>query len=317
LSFAADTKKELTLISEASSSQKNELAAVFAASGQWLTVDGRALFVVETENVATARRIYTQVKTQFGLSAEVAVRRKMRLKKNNVYGIRLTEGQTEVVLPHLGWDFATVEEPHKSGTILPFHEPPFTDVESVRAYLRGAFLAAGSVNAPGSPSYHLEVHVPTQAHADYIQEKMNQYELNAKQFRRKKGFIVYLKEGEKIVDFLSIIGAHQALLKFEDRRILKGMRNQVNRLVNCETANMNKTINAAVRQLETIQRLQATVGLETLPAHLREVAEVRLRFPEANLQELCERLDHRVSKSGLNHRFRKLEEMVAERSLHR
>lgn len=148
--------------------------------------------------------------------------------------------------------------------------------------------------------------------AETVLALMNDYELHARLTTRKKGYIVYLKEGEKIVDFLNLIGAVRALLKFEDTRILKGMRNQVNRLVNCETANMNKTIAAAVRQLENIQLIEAHMGLQQLPDSLRVAAELRLRYPEANLQELCRRMGNRVSKSGLNHRFRKMEE-IAER----
>ena len=143
-----------------------------------------------------------------------------------------------------------------------------------------------------------------------IQSLMNEYGLHAKVIARKRGYVVYLEEGEKIVEFLSLIGAHQALLKFEDVRILKGMRNQVNRLVSCETANMNKTISAAVRQLEVIQFIDDHMGLSNLPDKLREVAEIRRKYPEVNLQELCDRMSHKVSKSGLNHRFRKLEEIA-------
>lgn len=305
MSFASETKKELTWIHERSDCQISEFAAVVSSIGVIVKQDGRLSIVMETENVATARRIYTQLKEMLNISAEVVVRRKMRLKKNHVYGIRLSESQALSMLEQLSWRDMPMTEGH-----LPFRIPPHTHTQALRAYLRGIFLAAGSVNAPGSSSYHLEVQVPSQEHAKYVQSLLNSYQLNAKFFQKKKAYIVYLKEGEKIVDFLSIIGAHQALLKFEDTRILKGMRNQVNRLVNCETANMNKTISAAVRQLESIRRLEATVGLSSLPDHLREAAELRLRYPEANLQELCSHLHNRVSKSGLNHRFRKLIELA-------
>ncbi len=126
----------------------------------------------------------------------------------------------------------------------------------------------------------------------------------------KKGFVLYIKEGEKIIEFLSLIGAHQALLRFEDVRIMKDMRNSVNRLVNCETANLNKTIGAAVRQIDNIRLLQKEVGLNNLPEKLREVAEIRLKHPDMNLKEVGDLLKGQVSKSGVNHRLRKIDELA-------
>lgn len=283
--------------------QRSELEAMLALNGVIQYLDGRKSLDVETENVATARRIYTLLKSQFELHPEVLVRKKMRLKKNNVYAVRVVQ-HFDRVLQGLGW-----KEWPEAGDIGP---SDITKRKSCcrRSYLRGAFLAAGSVNDPGSSSYHLEVGANCQELARRLRDLMNGYGLHAKLIRRKKGYVVYLKEGEKIVEFLNIIGAHQALLKFEDVRILKGMRNQVNRLVNCETANLNKTIGAAVRQLEVIQLIDKHLGIANLPAKLREVAELRIKYPEVNLQELTMHLQQKVSKSGLNHRFRKLEEIA-------
>lgn len=301
MSFAAQTKKELTLIVEQACCQLSELEAMVQLNGMLKHVDGRNILDIETENVATARRIYTQLRERFDIHPEVLVRKKMRLKKNNVYAVRVSVNP-EPILAQLG---LAVE-----ANVLVAKAPVRNKTCCHRAFLRGAFLAAGSVNDPGSTSYHLEISTSTTAQAEQLRVLMNEYGLHAKVIGRKKGYVVYLKEGEKIVEFLSVIGAHQALLKFEDVRIIKGMRNQVNRLVNCETANMNKTILAAVRQTEVIQYIENRIGLQQLPSHLREVAELRLRFPEVNLQELCERLGNKVSKSGLNHRFRKLEDIA-------
>ncbi len=306
MSFAAQTKKELTLVAESPCCRRAELLAILDLNAQVVDSGGFLSMVVETENVATARRIYTQVKEQFGIHPEVVVRKKMRLKKNNVYAVRCSLVQARQMAEELGFHLPAREGHVKSKF------PRKWKSCCKRAYLRGAFLASGSVNSPGSQSYHLEINASLKAAAEEVQALMNEFGLHAKQISRKKGYVVYLKEGEKIVDFLSLIGAHQALLKFEDTRILKGMRNQVNRLVNCETANMNKTITAAVRQLDVIQYIEDRIGLEKLPSHLREVAELRLKYPEINLQELSARLGHVVSKSGLNHRFKKLEQ-IAER----
>ncbi len=179
-----------------------------------------------------------------------------------------------------------------------------------RAYLRGAFLAGGSVNSPEGTSYHLEISSMYAAHCEALCDLMNEFELNARCIERKKGFVLYIKEGEKIIEFLSIIGAHQALFRFEDVRIMKDMRNSVNRIVNCETANLNKTIGAAVRQIENIKLLQKEIGLENLPEKLREVAETRLKHPDINLKEVGELMAGTVSKSGVNHRLRKLDELA-------
>lgn len=308
MSFASLTKKELTLIEQSLCCQQAELEALITVNGKLRNLNSRAVLDTETENVAIARRIYTLMKSAFAVHPEVVVRRKMRLRKNNVYAIRLSSKPLEV-LSGLGWDVPALGTPAE--TTLPVLNKRRKRC-CQRAYLRGAFLAAGSVNDPGSNSYHLEISVPTEDLGQVLVSLTNAYDLHAKLIQRKRGYVLYLKEGEKIVDFLSIIGAHQALLKFEDVRILKGMRNQVNRLVNCETANLNKTIGAAVRQLEVIRFIDDHVGLQSLPEHLREVAELRLRYPEVNLQELTARLQHKVSKSGLNHRFKKLEQIARQ-----
>jgi DNA-binding protein WhiA len=303
VSFAARTKKELTLVQEQSCCRQAELEALILGSGHLRPLDGRTALDIETENVATARRIYTLLKDVLAVQPEVVVRRKMRLKKNNVYAVRIPV-HGEEMLARLGL-VADADDHHVRIAQPRKHKPCCK-----RAFLRGAFLAGGSVNDPGSSSYHLEIGVADPTTAETLLELLNGYQLHARLLRRKKGFVLYVKEGEKIVEFLSIIGAHQALLRFEDVRILKGMRNQVNRLVNCETANLNKTISAAIRQLEVIRLIDERIGLQSLPDHLREVAEMRLRYPDVNLQELSARLTHKVSKSGLNHRFRRLQEIA-------
>jgi len=306
MSFAAQVKKELTQIHNKSCCERAELAALVQHCGLLETPvaeDGR--LDVATENAAIARRIYTLMKPHCPSGLEVLVQRKMQLKKNNIYIVRLRRG-IQTFLLYL--DVLT-----KSGVITQTVMPVHTLKPCCKkAYLRGAFLAAGSVNDPDSTSYHLELASKTRAHADSLWHVTNDYGLHAKVMGRKRGFVVYIKEGEKIIEFLGIVGAHQALLHFEDVRIVKGMRNQVNRLVNCETANLNKTILAAVRQLDNIRLLDEELGLDRLSAKLRIVAERRLQFPDMTLQELAESLPERVSKSGLNHRLRKLDELAAK-----
>jgi DNA-binding protein WhiA len=303
MSFAARTKKELTQLESKPCCQKAELAALVRMNGLVHIGNGRLSLDVTTENAAIARRIYTMIKTMFGIHAEVLVQKKMRLKKNNIYMVRLPYQVREVlhslrIADEAGDFFDTIDSELIKKTCCK------------RSYLRGAFLAGGSVNDPEGSSYHLELASADRQHTVALVDLMNHFSLNAKWIDRKKTYVAYLKEGEKIIEFLNIIGAHQALLHFEDVRILKGMRNQVNRLVNCETANLNKTINAAVRQIENIRLLERVIGFDKLHPKLREVAEMRLRHPDINLKELGAMLSGNVSKSGVNHRLRKLDEMA-------
>ena len=178
-----------------------------------------------------------------------------------------------------------------------------------RAYLRGAFLCVGSMSNP-QKSYHLEFVCEWEAQARQIQEVLRSFELDAKIVRRKKYYVVYLKEGAGIVDLLNVMGAHLSLMDLENLRIEKEMRNSINRQVNCEAANITKTVNAASKQIEDILLLKKHYGLSNLPENLQEMALIRLSHPESSLQELGGYLNPPVGKSGVNHRLRKLSEMA-------
>lgn len=178
-----------------------------------------------------------------------------------------------------------------------------------RAFIRGAFLAAGSMSDPNK-SYHFEIVCRSHAQARQLQEIINSFEMDAKIVLRKKNRVVYLKEGAQIVDILNIMGAHVALMNLENVRILKEMRNSVNRKVNCETANISKTVNAAVKQLNDIEYIRENAGLDSLPDNLKEIALLRLEHPDAPLGELGTYLDPPVGKSGVNHRLRKIGEIA-------
>ena len=178
-----------------------------------------------------------------------------------------------------------------------------------RAYIRGAFLAGGSISDPNK-SYHFEIVCRTMPQAEQLRDTMNSFDVDAKIVERKKHFVVYLKEGAQIVDILNVMEAHVALMNLENVRILKEMRNSVNRKVNCETANISKTVNAAVKQLEDITYIREVMGLDSLPDNLKEMALLRLEYPEAPLKELGMYLDPPVGKSGVNHRLRKISEIA-------
>jgi DNA-binding protein WhiA len=303
LSFAAHTKKELTQIEGSPCCSKAELSALIRMNGSIQLGNNRFILEIITENAAIARRIYTLVKELFQAHAELLVRKKMRLKKNNIYMVRLPQNAQSIL--------ETLHIYHEGSFLQGIPKEIVKKKCCRRAYLRGAFLAGGSVNHPESNSYHLEIFTLYQKHGDDLCSLANQFHLNARCIERKKGYVMYLKEGEKITEFLSVIGAHQALLYFEDVRIVKDMRNSVNRLVNCETANMNKSVSAAMKQVENIRLIDRELGLDQLPERLREVAEMRIKHSELNLTELGEMLPSgKVSKSGVNHRLRKINEIA-------
>ena len=303
MSFAANVKKELTQLEVHREHAKAELAALIRMNGSISLVDRKFILNVQSENAAIARRIYILLKEHFSVESELLVRRKMKLKKNNVYIVRLKQG-TKEVLSSLSIMQDMLYQGHVSEEIM-------RNEQKVRSYLRGAFLAGGSVNSPETSRYHLEIYSSYEEHNEDICTMMNQFNLNARTIERRNGYITYLKEAEKIADFLATIGASNAMLRFEDVRIVRDMRNSVNRLVNCENANMNKTIDAASKQIENIRILDETIGLENLPDKLKEIAQTRINYPDATLKELGEKMPSgNISKSGINHRLRKLNELA-------
>ncbi|GGG67704.1 DNA-binding protein WhiA [Paenibacillus radicis (ex Gao et al. 2016)] len=303
MSFAAQTKKELTMVEADTCCERAELSALIRMNGSVSVSSRKVVLDISTENAAIARRIYSLLKKHYEVHTELLVRKKMRLKKNNVYIVRIPTRVQEILS-----ELRIVSEGFVFN--LGINKDIIRKPCCKRSYLRGAFLAGGSVNNPEGSSYHLEISSMYEEHCNSLVDLANKFDLNARCIERKKGFIFYIKEGEKIIELLNIIGAHQALFKFEDVRIMRDMRNSVNRIVNCETANLNKTIGAAVRQIDNIKLLQKEIGLGNLPDKLKEVAQVRLQHPDMNLKEVGELLKGNVSKSGVNHRLRKIDEMA-------
>ncbi len=305
MSFAAEVKKELTGLAVQKELAKAELAALIRMNGSLSLSNHQFVLNVQTENAAIARRLFTLLKEHYGVRSELLVRRKMKLKKNNVYIVRLKQ-ETQSILLDLNIMDGMMFQSHIS-------EELKSEDEKVRAYLRGAFLASGSVNNPETSRYHLEISSIYEEHNQDICDLLNQFDLNARTLARRNGYITYLKGAEKIADFLILIGATNSMLKFEDVRIVRDMRNSVNRLVNCETANMNKTIDAASKQIENIRFIESTVGLQSLPEKLQEIAELRMQHPEVSLKELGEMIPSgAISKSGINHRIRKINDFAEE-----
>lgn len=299
MSYAADVKKELTMIDVHKEHAKAELSALIRMNGAVTLHQQKFLLNVQTENAAIARRMYSLLKEHYAVESELLVRRKMKLKKNNVYIVRLKTG-TQNVLSDLNIMDGLFFHSHVSKDIK-------DNDQKMRSYLRGAFLAGGSVNNPETSSYHLEIYSNYEDHNQDICDMMNHFGMNARIIERRNGYIAYIKEAEKIADFLVLIGAVTSMMKFEDVRIVRDMRNSVNRIVNCENANLSKVINASAKQIEAIEYIEETVGLDELPEKLQEVARLRIQFPEASLIEIGEMISiGTVSKSGVNHRLRKI-----------
>ena len=304
MSFSGITKEELARLSEAKSCcDLAELAALVRMDGT-LEIYADQLFVlnVTTESAPVARKIFRLAKNILELQVDVAVRRKMRLRKNNTYLIKIYP-LTAADLQRLGLFNKQQKIKHGIAQELIRHRC------DQKAYLRGAFLAGGSINNPEG-AYHLEIISSDPQHAAALCQLLNKFQLRAKVSQRKNWYVVYIKESEHIVLFLALIGAHHALLEFENVRVFKDVRNQVNRLVNCETANLNKTVVASVRQIDNINLIAGTIGLTALPPALRDMAELRLESPDASLKELGEILTPKVGKSGVNHRLRKIDELA-------
>ncbi len=310
LSFSSVTKNELSRIdSDSKDCSLAELAALIRMNGS-IQINGlrRMSLKFSTENAAIARRIFSLIKNLYNIQTEVMVRRNKQLKKNNNYIIFIDHSnRANEILIDTGVLKIDDQDNYSMNYSIP--DELVEERECKRAYIRGAFLGGGSVSNP-EKTYHLEFVTNSEEHSEGLCNLINSFGLNAKIVLRKDNHIVYLKEGEQIVDLLNIIQAHNALLKLEDIRILKEMRNNINRIVNCETANLSKTINASIRQINNIEYIDSVFGINKLPDNLIDTANLRLENRDASLKELGEMLSPPIGKSGVNHRLRRLDEIA-------
>ncbi|MBD5395693.1 MAG: DNA-binding protein WhiA [Lachnospiraceae bacterium] len=285
MSFSTEVKEELVrTVPGSRHCQLAELAAIVHFGCRICEdKDGHREIVLHSENEAVAKKYFTLCKKTFIIGTGT---------EKILQAIKVFDGDKQVRLLQEGVSHILIKNSCCR-----------------RAYLRGAFLCTGSISDP-QKGYHLEFVCDHETQALQIQEVLHSFELEAKIVRRKKYYVVYLKEGAGIVDLLNVIGAHLSLMNLENLRIEKEMRNSINRQVNCETANITKTVNAASKQIEDIQLIQKRIGLSGLPDNLREMALVRLSHPESSLQELGGYLNPPVGKSGVNHRLRKLNELA-------
>jgi DNA-binding protein WhiA len=301
ISFSREVKEEVVFNDFDICCSKAMLSAMIKVNGT-LSLNQKGLsLTIRTENAKIASKIHKMLKEIYQPDIEFLVSRKMKLKKNNIYILKVTKARE--ILDDLSL---------MSG--IGFNDEPDTKLIQKecckRAYLAGLFLSSGSVNNPETSNYHLELSVNEEKHAVCIKELMNQFELHAKIIKRRNKYVIYLKSSEKIGDFLRAIGASQSVMSFEGTRIDRSMSNIVNRWNNCDIANEIKTLTTANKQVEDIQVIEMFLGLEMLDEKTRRVANVRLKYPELSLLELSkvyfEETGERISKSGLHHRLKKL-----------
>lgn len=300
MSFSNDVKNELSRIETNDvAGDKAELLGLLRMSGA-IVIRGMNVGIhFSTENAALARRALQLLKSNYQVQTEVVITRSRRLKKNNRYQVQVIPSpQVSTALFEL--QLLRVESDLKN--------PLLENHDCKRTFLRGAFLGGGSISRPSS-DYHLEMVTENEDFAHTIIKIMQSFSLKAKLTDRKNEYIVYLKDGESIINFLSVIGAHNAMMELENVRIVKEMRNNVNRAVNCETANLNKVVKAAVRQVRCIHYIDEHMGLAELPQPLQEVAKLRLEHQDVSLNDLVE-YSGGLGKSGINHRLKKLQEIA-------
>ncbi|MDD4568559.1 MAG: DNA-binding protein WhiA [Tepidanaerobacteraceae bacterium] len=308
MSFSYNVKEELSRLSSSICCQRAELASLVRMAGSIKIFGGKKkIFLqIQTVHAPTARRIYKLLRKNFNSPVQIAVKRNSFLKDKSLYIISLDINDCKVLLKGLGI--------LPAGDSFEFQKT-IVNPELIkkrccrRAFVRGAFLGSGSISNPRGP-YHMEFVTPDKNMAETLIKLINSFGLKSKKVERKNNYMIYLKDGDHISDLLGIMGAHNSLLKYEDVRVLKDMRNSVNRMVNCETANLNKTIDAAVRQINCIKYLKDNNMFDDLSDNLKDIAELRLEYPDLSLKELGQMLDPILGKSGVSYRLKTIENIA-------
>lgn len=310
MSFSHDAKDELCRQKlKKDCCRRAEIAAFLHTIGTIRIKSGRNINLkFHVENAAVARRIYELIKSRYNIMPEIAICRNEHFQKSHGYNLLVTDSASATYILK---DTGILYDNADSDVLLNYK----IDKDIVknrccqRAYLRAAFLGVGSITNP-EKDYHLELVASNELYAQSLVDLMRRFNIDAKYIERKNNYVVYLKGSEQIIHFLNVINAINSLLEIENVKVYKNMRNNINRIVNCETANLTKTIDAAWRQTNDIQYIRDTVGLDVLPIQLRQLAQLRLDYSDASLKELGEMLDPPLSKSGVNHRLRKIERIA-------
>ena len=304
MSFSMIIKDEVSKVEENRTEKLAELSAILRNS----SIISKNLQIT-VENNIVSRIIFTLFKDIYDIIPVITVRRRSGLNNNLIYILTINNNYKEILR-----DLSIIDS--NNYLLQVPHNYIIADDDDIRAYLRGVFMTSGSVNDPKTSRYHLEIVVDSVEYATFINNILNNFNLNSKIIRREKNYMIYIKEAEKISDFLRIIKAYSGVMYFEDIRIYRDHKNMTNRLNNCEQANMDKIFLTANKQLKDVKIIEDNGLMEMLDSKLREAVFYRTKYPESSLAELADimskELGYSISKSGLNHRFRKLRNLAEQ-----
>ena len=304
MSFTATVKNEISKLECDKSEYISELCGFLINNSTY----NNDHLIITTENASVARRYFSLIKSLYNIVPKITIRRQYNFNRNNSYILDYYD-KANLILNNLSL--------FKNGVMIDLPEKyVISDEEEIKSYLRGCFISSGSVNDPKTSRYHLEFLVKIKGQADLINSLLNHFNLKSKVLNRSKGYMVYIKEAEKISDFLKIVDATNAVLYYENVRIYRDKKNQTNRLNNCEQANMDRIIASALEQIKQIEVLKENNALDLLDDKTKEALYYREKYKEASLKELSEIIEKEtgrfISKSGLNHRFRKIKELASK-----
>lgn len=306
MTFSGKIKEEISKINSSKIEYISELSGLFCTNADIKLYSIK----VQTENLNTANRIFKIVKEVYNVTCNITVKKNYNFKKNEVYVIEVKKSVPEILK-----DIGLINETGFVINKTP-REEITADLDLKSAFIRGSFLIAGSVNDPKTSRYHLEIIVQNVEMANFLNSLINSYNLNSKVLRRKKGYMVYIKESEKISDFLKMINAFNGVMYYEDIRIYREKINLNNRINNCEQANVEKSMASSNRQIKDIEIIKAYDAYDLLDEKIKVVAEYRLKYPESSLIELSEIISvetkNKITKSCVNHRLRKIKELATK-----
>jgi len=309
MSFSSTVKNEICRkVLPEENCPMSELSAILRSTKSISIDDKNISLSINTESSAVARRIYSIIKSKDSTNVSVQISKNRRLKKHHSYIVKITN-LSDNIIRHTNFLKSESKTYRSINKRIPINLLKNTNCK--KAYIRSYFLCNGSITNP-EKTYHLEFVSYNQKHAKDLADLLSYFDLKGKYIKRNNYYITYLKESEQIVDLLNIFGAYNSLLDIENIRIIKDMRNNINRVVNCETANLTKTVNTAVRQIRAIRKIDELMGIENLPDNLKVLARLRLKNKESSLKELGELLDQPIGKSGVNYRLKKIEKIAED-----
>lgn len=305
MSFTTTIKDEISKLEVTRSEYISELSGFVRNNA---SIENNTLYLT-TENTSITKRLLKLFKEIYDIKINIETTKNINLSKKTLYLINIKD-KVDFILKDLNYydDLGNyLEKPN---------EYIIDNIDEIKAYIRGVFLSQGSVNDPKTSRYHLELLIDKPDEAVFVQKLVNTFDMNAKLLNRDKGYMVYLKEAERISDFLKIIQAYKAVMYYENIRAYRDNKNKTNRLNNCEQANTDKIIESATNQLKDIELIDEKIGIDLLDDKLKEACDYRFKYQEASLQELSEIIsletNTKITKSGLNHRFRKIKEMATK-----